>query len=90
MKPIKLITRLITNSSKRGWVILDPFTGSGTTLITAELTGRIARCIELDPYYCDVIVRRYIETFTPDTVQCLRNGKLAAADEIKGIYREAQ
>lgn len=75
MKPIKLIARLMTNSSKRGWIVLDPFMGSGTTLITAEKTGRIARGIELDPYYCDVIVRRYILTFGAMEIKLIRNGK---------------
>lgn len=88
MKPIKLISRLMTNSSKHGWLVLDPFAGSGTTLITAEITGRIARCIELDPYYCDVIVRRYMATFDIDVVQCLRGGKLAAKEEIQRIYQQ--
>lgn len=89
MKPIKLISRLMTNSSRRGWIVLDPFAGSGTTLITAELTGRVARCIELDPYYCDVIVRRYMATMNTDKVACLRGGKLAAAEEIARIHQEA-
>lgn len=91
MKPIKLITRLMTNSSKQGWLVLDPFAGSGTTLITAEMTGRVARCIELDPYYCDVIVRRYMATFETKNIKCLRNGRIATAAEIEKIYnQEAQ
>ena len=88
MKPIKLITRLMTNSSKKGWLVLDPFAGSGTTLITAEMTGRVARCIELDPYYCDVIVRRYMATFETDNIKCLRNGRILAAEDIERIYQE--
>lgn len=90
MKPIKLIARLITNSSKRGWIILDPFAGSGTTLVAAEMTGRTARCIELDPHYCDVIVRRYAQTFGKDSIQCLRQGKLAAAEDIERIFYTAE
>lgn len=89
MKPIKLISRLMTNSSRRGWLVLDPFAGSGTTLITAELTGRVARCIELDPYYCDVIVRRYMDTIDTDGVACLRGGKLAPPEDIARIHQEA-
>lgn len=89
MKPIKLFSRLMTNSSRRGWLVLDPFAGSGTTLITAELTGRVARCIELDPYYCDVIVRRYMATIDTDEVACLRGGKLAAPEDIARIHQEA-
>ncbi|MBU8913303.1 MAG: site-specific DNA-methyltransferase [Spirochaetales bacterium] len=59
MKPVDLIERAITNSSKRGDVVLDPFGGSGSTLIAAEKTGRQARLLELDPGYVDVIVNRW-------------------------------
>ena len=63
MKPVELVERAIRNSSRPGNVVLDPFGGSGTTLIAAEKAGRIARLIELDPKYVDVIVRRW-EKFT--------------------------
>lgn len=59
MKPVELFRYLIENSSKSGDVILDSFGGSGTTLIACEESGRCARLIELDPKYCDVIVRRW-------------------------------
>ena len=59
MKPVELVERAIRNSSKPGDVVLDPFGGSGTTLIAAEKSGRTARLMELDPKYCDVIVRRW-------------------------------
>lgn len=59
MKPVELVERAIRNSSRPGNVVLDPFGGSGTTLIAAEKTGRLARMIELDPKYVDVIVRRW-------------------------------
>jgi DNA modification methylase len=59
MKPVALVERAIRNSSPRGGLVLDPFGGSGTTLIAAERTGRVARLIELDPRYCDVIVKRW-------------------------------
>ena len=61
MKPVKLIARLIRNSSKRGETILDSFGGSGTTMIAAEQLGRICLTVELDPHYCDVIRRRWAE-----------------------------
>jgi len=63
MKPVELVERAIRNSSKSRDTILDPFGGSGTTLIACEKTGRQARLIELDSKYCDVIVRRW-EEFT--------------------------
>jgi DNA modification methylase len=61
MKPVALVERAITNSSKSRDIVLDCFGGSGTTMIAAEKTGRSARLVELDPKYCDVIVRRWQE-----------------------------
>lgn len=59
MKPVELVERAIRNSSRPGNAVLDPFGGSGTTLIAAEKSGRLARLIELDAKYVDVIVRRW-------------------------------
>ena len=59
MKPVSLIERAIRNSSRRGGVVLDPFGGSGSTLIACEKTGRQGRLVELEPRYVDVIVRRW-------------------------------
>ena len=59
MKPVELVERAIRNSSRPGDVVLDPFGGSGTTLIAAEKSGRVARLMELDPKYVDVAVRRW-------------------------------
>lgn len=59
MKPVELVERCINNSSKPGWIVGDPFGGSGTTLMASARTGRVARLIELSPHYCDVIRRRY-------------------------------
>jgi DNA modification methylase len=59
MKPVALVERAIRNSSKARNIVLDPFGGSGSTLIACEKTGRHARLFELDPCYCDVIVRRW-------------------------------
>jgi DNA modification methylase len=59
MKPVELVEYCIGNSSNRGDVVLEPFGGSGTTLIACEKTGRIARLMELDPRYVDVIVKRW-------------------------------
>jgi len=61
MKPVELVERAIRNSSRPGDVVLDAFGGSGTTMIAAEKSGRHARLVELDPKYCDVIVRRWQE-----------------------------
>lgn len=61
MKPVELVERAINNSSKAGDIVLDGFGGSGSTLIAAEKSGRKARLVELDPKFCDVIVRRWEE-----------------------------
>lgn len=68
MKPVELVERAIHNSSKSRDIVLDCFGGSGTTLIACEKTGRQARLIELDPKYCDVIVKRW-EEFTGKTAE---------------------
>mgnify|MGYP003339592408 CR=1 FL=1 len=60
MKPTALLGYAIENSSKNGAIILDTFGGSGSTLIAAEKTHRIGYLMEIDPKYCDVIVKRYI------------------------------
>jgi len=59
MKPVELVERAVRNSSKTRDIVLDPFGGSGSTLIACEKAGRRARLIELDPKYVDVIVRRW-------------------------------
>jgi 16S rRNA G966 N2-methylase RsmD len=68
-KPVELPERAISNSSKKGQLVLDLFGGSGSTLIACDKTGRKARLIELDPAYCDVIVKRW-EDFTGNTAVC--------------------
>ncbi|MFN7613807.1 MAG: DNA-methyltransferase, partial [Phycisphaerae bacterium] len=62
-KPVELATRAMTFSSRPGERVLDLFGGSGSTLIAAEMLGRRALLMELDPLYCDVIIKRW-ETFT--------------------------
>lgn len=63
MKPVALFEYQLLNNTKGGDIVLDSFGGSGTTLIAAEKNGRVARLMELDPKYCDVIVKRW-EDFT--------------------------
>ena len=63
IKPQGLLTPLIINSSKPGWVVLDIFGGSGSTLIACEQVGRKCYMVEMDPHYCDVIIQRW-ENFT--------------------------
>lgn len=59
MKPVALITAMLDDSLERGGLVLDPFAGSGSTLIAAQYRGASARVIDLDPRYCDVIVKRW-------------------------------
>ena len=61
MKPVELVERALRNSSKSRDTILDPFAGSGTTVIACEKTGRQARVMEIDPRYADVVIRRWQE-----------------------------
>ena len=75
MKPVALVAYPILNSSLSNCIVLDPFGGSGSTLIACEQTDRICYTIELDEKYCDVIVKRYIEQIgSTDGVFLLRNG----------------
>jgi DNA modification methylase len=59
VKPIPLIADLMRDCSRRNGIVLDPFAGSGTTILAAERAGRIARVAELDPLYADVAIRRW-------------------------------
>ena len=75
----ELVERAIRNSSRPGNVVLDPFGGSGTTLIAAEKSGRVARLIELDPKYVDVIVRRWEEFTGKQATRAADGGALGQA-----------
>lgn len=80
MKPVDLVRHCIRNSSKPGWLVGEPFGGSGTTLIASAIEGRIARVIELDPRYCDVIRRRWTKWARENNVDP-GPGALDVADE---------
>lgn len=83
MKPIPLLAYPILNSSMSNAIVLDPFGGSGSTLIACEQTERICRTIELDEKFCDVIVKRYIEQVgTAAGVSLLRDGLTYRYDEV--------
>ena len=84
MKPIPLIAYPIKNSSMSNCIVLDPFGGSGSTLIACEQTNRICRTIELDEKYCDVIVKRYIEQVgSTENVSVVRNGQIIKFDDLE-------
>jgi len=76
MKPVPLVAYPILNSSMTGCIVLDPFGGSGSTLIACEQTSRICNTVELDEKFCDVIVKRYIEFKNSDAgVFLVRGGQ---------------
>ena len=83
MKPVALVAYPIMNSTMTGCFVLDPFGGSGSTLIACEQTGRTCYTVELDEKFCDVIVKRYIDQVgSADGVTVLRNGLTYRFDEI--------
>lgn len=84
MKPVPLIAYPIKNSSMSNCIVLDPFGGSGSTLIACEQINRICHTIELDEKYCDVIVKRYIEQVgTAENVSVVRDGKSIRFDDLE-------
>ena len=90
MKPIPLLAYPIANSSMSNSVVLDPFGGSGSTLMACEQTNRICYTIELDEKFCDVIVKRYIEQVGKnDDVTVEREGKTYKYDEVCGNEKES-
>ena len=88
MKPVQLMAYPIQNSSMRGTLILDPFLGSGSTLIAAEQTGRICYGIELDEKFVDVIVKRYMEATEKTDAQLIREGRTLTFEEAVSEYEK--
>ena len=82
MKPIQLMAYPIQNSSMRGTIVLDPFLGSGSTLIAADKTGRVCYGIELDEKFVDVIVKRYIEVTGDTEVTVQRNHEVLTYNQV--------
>jgi DNA modification methylase len=74
VKPVAMVADAILDCTKRGEIVLDPFAGSGSTLIACEEVGRVTRCIELEPKYCDVIMRRW-QAFTGQDAVHADSGK---------------
>ena len=74
-KPVECMKRPIENNSSPGQAVYDPFLGSGTTIIAAEMTGRVCHGLELSPEYCDVIVKRWQE-FTGKKAKHAETGAL--------------
>lgn len=81
MKPIELMERLISDGSAKNAVVYDPFGGSGSTLLACANLGRVCYSMELEPSYCDVIVKRYCNSYGPTDVALNRDGKTLALSE---------
>jgi DNA modification methylase len=91
MKPVALVAYPILNSSLTNCIVLDPFGGSGSTLIACEQTDRICHMIELDEKYTDVIVKRYIEQVgNSDGVFLLRDGVEYSYKDVEGVSDEEE
>jgi DNA modification methylase len=74
VKPTAMLEDALLDLTNRGDIVIDPFLGSGSTLIAAEATGRLCRGVELDPLYVDVIVRRY-EAATGEAATLIDTGE---------------
>ena len=85
MKPIALMAYPITNSTKNGELIVDFFSGSGSTIMACQQTDRIGYGMEIDPKYVTATVRRFMGMFPQQEIQLIRNGKLLSEEETKAI-----
>ena len=90
MKPVQLMAYPIRNSSMSTGIVLDPFLGSGSTLVACEETDRVCRGVELDPKFVDVIVKRYIELKEgkADDVYLIRDGQKLTFEEAARLVQE--
>ncbi|MFO1260771.1 MAG: site-specific DNA-methyltransferase [Sphingomonadaceae bacterium] len=84
VKPIAMVADYLRDVSHRGQIVLDPFMGSGTTLLAAERTGRVARGIEIDPVYVDVAIRRW-EEMTGNEASLMNDGRSFADIRIERL-----
>lgn len=83
MKPVKLMSRLIINSSKKGWKVLDLFGGSGSTLVACEQLGRTCYTMEYDPRYCDAIIDRWEKLTGNEAKRLVEGGGTSTSVEDK-------
>ena len=89
MKPIPLLAYAVGNSTQTNGLVLDPFGGSGSTLIACEQTGRVCYTAELDEKFCDVVVNRYIEQVgTNENVSVIRDGQSLKYEEVRNGTEE--
>ncbi len=89
VKPVNLIAGLLLDASHRGDIVLDAFAGSGTILIAAEKTGRIARAIEIDPLFVDISLKRFEERFGVEAIHVETGLTFSALAKMRDKQREA-
>jgi len=89
VKPVALVTDVLRDSSKRGQIVLDPFAGLGTTMVAAERAARRARLIELDPTYCDLIVRRW-QNYSGQSAQLAGSNESFAEVQARRLRADAR
>ena len=87
VKPVAMVADAIKDCSTRGSIILDPFCGSGTILIAAHKTGRIARAIEIDPLYCDRSILRW-QAYAKDDAVLIGTGETFEITKLRRISEE--
>lgn len=87
-KPVKLVADAILDVTARGEIVIDPFLGSGTTIIAAERVGRIAYGMEIDPLYCDAILRRYRDLTGTEPIHAATHQTFAELEAERGATKE--
>ncbi len=85
MKPIALMAYPIVNSSKNGDIVVDFFSGSGSTIMACQQTDRVGYGLEIDPRYVSASVKRFMAMFPEQPVLLERNGQLLTSEETKNI-----
>ena len=87
VKPVAMIADAMRDCSRRGSIVLDAFAGSGTTIMAAEQIGRRAFCMEIDPHYADVAIRRW-QAFTRRDAVLESTGQ--TFDELAKVGRQSR
>lgn len=90
VKPVAMLVEAIKDCTRLKQIVLDPFAGSGSTLIACEDSGRVARCIELDPLYCDVIIRRWQQHTGGEAVHVASKMTFAQIEALRAIQPEME
>ena len=87
MKPISLMAYPISNSSTPGQIVLDIFSGSGSTLMACQQIDRICHAMEIDPKYVTATIHRYRAMFPEQPVRLIRNGEILSVTETQSLLK---